>query len=84
MCRCNYLGVLSLYIIKISITVKSSRKFCYSREQQKWREWAENFINAKIIRILNQSIMRKFSHIYPAFDPPWGGQGPDHHKYRRR
>ena len=42
---------LVLYIIKTIIGVKSYRKLRCSREQQKWLDWAENFINYETGRI---------------------------------
>ena len=46
--KVNYLDTLALYNMWRIFCLTPFRNICYSREQEIWSDWSENFINAKM------------------------------------
>ena len=56
--KVDYPYTLALHIIQIRTGVKSSWNNQYSKEKERWHDWAEKFINSKTrtIAILIKSL----------------------------
>ena len=59
----DYPDTLALYIIGSSIGVKSSKKYCFSVEANRWCKWDEKFANYKTRRIAR--LVRVIAIDYP-------------------